>query len=175
SIKGWVKSEVKFSFEIDVTNLSDVELGALLWLLKLEPDCFHRLGGGKPLGFGSVRLEISDTDLRTGNQWQEFYTSLLNAQKLDQTQAMSTVKTFQEALELAYNSRFNQVSFIAAFLKSAQGFSKPIHYPRTTEAPDANVESFKWFVDYESQPKGMKLSLQPLAKDNGLRLQPKKP
>lgn len=177
SIKGWVKPEKKFSFEIDVINLSDVELGALLWLLKLEPDCFHRLGGGKPLGFGSVRLEISDTDLRTGNQWKEFYKSLLvvDTQKPNQTKALNTVEIFHEAIEAAYSKKFDQVSFIAAFLKSAQGFSNPIHYPRTTQAPDANIESFKWFVDNESQPKGMKLSLQSLAKDNGLLLQPKKP
>ncbi|NJR61344.1 MAG: TIGR03986 family CRISPR-associated RAMP protein [Cyanobacteria bacterium CRU_2_1] len=50
SIQAWVKENVVFKFEIDVTNLSSVELGALLWLLHLDEGQHHRLGGGKPLG-----------------------------------------------------------------------------------------------------------------------------
>ena len=46
SIQEWVKPEKDFQFEIDVINLSNVELGALLWLLTLPPYLFHRLGGG---------------------------------------------------------------------------------------------------------------------------------
>ena len=63
SIQGWVKTGTRFFLEIDVTNLSRVELGALLFLLTLPPGHHHRLGGGKPLGFGSVRLEIADPRL----------------------------------------------------------------------------------------------------------------
>jgi len=67
SMKNWVKEGVDFKFEIDVINLSEIELGALLYLLKLPEIHFHRLGGGKPLGFGSVRLDLIEekTDLRT--------------------------------------------------------------------------------------------------------------
>src|SRR5690606_25297203 len=35
SILGWVKPAAQFSFEIHVQNLSEVELGALFWLLEL--------------------------------------------------------------------------------------------------------------------------------------------
>ncbi|MGE4056658.1 MAG: TIGR03986 family CRISPR-associated RAMP protein, partial [Vicinamibacterales bacterium] len=66
SILGWVKAGAQFSFDLQVQNLSAVELGALLWLLELPADCFFRFGGGKPLGFGSVRLAIESCDLRTG-------------------------------------------------------------------------------------------------------------
>jgi CRISPR-associated protein (TIGR03986 family) len=56
-----VAPEVKFTFKIYFENLSDKELGALLWALTLpgEPDkqyC-HSLGMGKPLGLGAVKLE----------------------------------------------------------------------------------------------------------------------
>jgi len=78
SIQAWVKPNVTFSFNIDVTNLSDVELGALLWLLSLPEAHYHRLGGGKPLGFGSVKLAINwnETDLRKGEGWHKFYSCL---------------------------------------------------------------------------------------------------
>ena len=43
---------------------------------------------------------------------------------------------------------FNEVVFIRAFLRGAQGFDDklPIHYPRTTKVPNPEGESFKWFV-----------------------------
>lgn len=79
SIKEWVKPETKFQFEIDVINLSPIELGALLWLLSSPDVHYHRLGGAKPLGFGSVWLNVDweKTDLRIGKDWAEFYKSLI--------------------------------------------------------------------------------------------------
>lgn len=78
SITSWVKPQTIFEFDIDVTNLSSVELGALLWLLELPVNHFHRLGGGKPLGFGSVSLAVNweASDLRRGEDWRVFYNEL---------------------------------------------------------------------------------------------------
>ncbi|MBD5626452.1 MAG: TIGR03986 family CRISPR-associated RAMP protein [Desulfovibrio sp.] len=50
-------------FVIRVERLSDIELGCLLEALELKPDCRHKLGMGKPLGFGSVKLEIREARL----------------------------------------------------------------------------------------------------------------
>ena len=57
-----------FTFRIHFENLSDVELGALLWAVHpLQPDpdrplyLAHHLGMGKPLGMGSVHLTASLT------------------------------------------------------------------------------------------------------------------
>lgn len=48
-----------FTVTIRFENLSDVELGVLLWLVQKASDSQYRLklGMGKPLGMGSVRLE----------------------------------------------------------------------------------------------------------------------
>lgn len=65
SIKA-VKAEVAFEFTLRFENLSDVELGALLWVLKVAGDRRYRLslGMGKPRGFGAVaithRVMLSD-------------------------------------------------------------------------------------------------------------------
>lgn len=45
-----------FYGRIRFENLSDVELGALLFALDLPPECAHKIGMGKPLGLGSVRI-----------------------------------------------------------------------------------------------------------------------
>ncbi len=52
-----VKSGVKFEGKIRFVNLSPVELGALLFVLKLPEDHYHKLGMGKPLGLGSVKIK----------------------------------------------------------------------------------------------------------------------
>lgn len=55
----------RFSFDIDFENLSDWELGLLLWTLEL-PDVeqgAHHLGLGKPLGLGTVTLKIKRIEL----------------------------------------------------------------------------------------------------------------
>lgn len=169
SIKNWVKPETEFTFDIDITNLSNVELGALLWLLASPDIYYHRLGGAKPLGFGSVWLDIDwkNTDLRLGSDWRDFYQSLtlVAAQSVD---PLVTVKTYQEAIKEVYGSGsvFENLPFIAAFCHSSKGFdgNAAIHYPRSTPNPTPEGEAFKWFVvnDKSGTPSGRKLSLPDL-------------
>ena len=51
-----VKDGVKFSFRIYFESLTDVELGALLWVLNLPKGHCHKIGMGKPLGLGSITI-----------------------------------------------------------------------------------------------------------------------
>jgi hypothetical protein len=134
-----------------------VELGALLWLLCLDEQDpkkqghFLRLGGGKPLGFGSVKVEIKDTDLRTGTDWQAYYLTLDEISKPDQkTIRDRAVADYRQAVEKVNRNgkSFEQVEFIRAFLAAARGPARgPIHYPRVTSQPDPNGENFKWFSE----------------------------
>ncbi|VXD25831.1 conserved hypothetical protein [Planktothrix serta PCC 8927] len=87
-----IKKGVTFKFDVYFENLSDVELGALLWVLSLSSDksqqlvtgkknekyCFS-LGMGKPLGMGAVKIDynlhLSDrtsrySNLFDGDQWK---------------------------------------------------------------------------------------------------------
>lgn len=52
------KSEARFTLRVD--GVSGVELGALLTALELPQGHAHKLGLGKALGLGSVRLEVED-------------------------------------------------------------------------------------------------------------------
>ena len=47
-----------FRGTIHFKNLHRDELGLLLWALRLDGKSFHQLGGGKPYGFGRVKLNI---------------------------------------------------------------------------------------------------------------------
>ena len=187
SIQAWVKPESNFGFNIDVTNLSDVELGALLWLLSLPEGHFHRLGGGKPLGFGSISLTINweETDLRKGEGWCKFYSSLATIDDSASREAVTSIQTFKDTVVQVYGNGqpFEDVRFIKAFCCCAQGFNdnKPIHYPRKRQHPGQNPvpphpegKAFEWFGENErtGNPGGPKVSLPDLESDRGLPLLP---
>lgn len=54
-----IKPGVDFQFTVDFENLTNIELGALLWVLDIAQDEKYRLslGMGKPLGMGAVKIE----------------------------------------------------------------------------------------------------------------------
>ncbi|HZQ07112.1 MAG TPA: TIGR03986 family CRISPR-associated RAMP protein, partial [Anaerolineae bacterium] len=51
-----VRAGVSFKFRVHFENLSDAELGALLWVLDLPEGRSQSLGMGKPLGMGAVKI-----------------------------------------------------------------------------------------------------------------------
>lgn len=58
-----IDKESQFTFSVQFTNLEDIELQTLLYALVLEPNMRHKLGYGKPAGFGSVHFEITKLTL----------------------------------------------------------------------------------------------------------------
>ncbi len=71
-------TEGTFTFTVDFHNLTDYELGLLLYSLELEgkdSDLYHKLGMGKPLGLGSVKITVDGLDLIDR---EERYHSILN-------------------------------------------------------------------------------------------------
>ena len=49
----------EFQGTIRFDNLTDLELGLLLWSLRLEEGCFQTIGMGRPYGYGRMRPEIT--------------------------------------------------------------------------------------------------------------------
>ncbi len=90
-----IQSGVSFEFTIYFENLSDVELGALLWVLTLSVEDVEKvklldldskekyrlsLGMGKPLGMGAVMIEKYELSLneRYRNEPKQRYTQLFD-------------------------------------------------------------------------------------------------
>jgi len=51
-----VKSGIEFTGIIRFENLTEIELGALLFVLKLPDECCHKIGMAKPYGLGSIKI-----------------------------------------------------------------------------------------------------------------------
>ncbi|NUO10390.1 MAG: cold shock domain-containing protein [Candidatus Brocadia sp.] len=58
----------RFTFDVHFENLREWELGLLCYCLELEPGMGHKLGMGKPLGFGSVKIAIEKLQTFTVHQ-----------------------------------------------------------------------------------------------------------
>lgn len=157
SIRGWVRPGAAFEFTVDVTNLGDIEFGALLWLLQLPADHHHRLGYGKPLGFGSVQLDLvpDRTSVCRGHEWVKYYCDLSTSDGPageDPAVLSALGNRFVEAMP-------DRDLVVAAFQAAAIGDpTVAVHYPRTRPEgmdksvpvpPDPRGRSFTWFVENE--------------------------
>ena len=164
----------RFRFTVDFENLSSVELGALLWSLELregERQGYHRLGMAKPLGFGSVKIEIAALELLN---MEIRYQALENDGCTPDAMATKTqwVDAFRRAMEDAYEvprshfAKLINVNDLFALLGEPPDL--PIHYPRTSREPSAEGKNFEWFMGNNRGGRknpGPKLSL-PLAPDD---------
>lgn len=154
SVTAWVKPGTVFCTTLHVTNLSRVEAGALLWLLSLPEGHYHRLGGGKPLGFGSVHIRITSCALHDGEQIARTYVSF-GREQAAALDGRHLVEEYQRAVcGSRKDRRFEDVPFIRAFLAAAKGSGLPVRYPRATETPDSAGKQFKWFVENEKMEAG---------------------
>jgi CRISPR-associated protein (TIGR03986 family) len=177
--KGIQKTGTQFKCNIDFNNLADVELGALLWSLQLDGG-FHRLGYAKPLGFGSVQIEISSIELF--NPQARYETPGSSAGWSDYTgQEMKRLKDglaslFKSTISKAYNaSLFDDlvnIKDIKTILNEPK-INLPIHYPRSSIKPSKDGRNYEWFMGnkrrvYKALPLPGKNGLPIIDKDGNL-------
>lgn len=141
----------KFVFTIDFENLASVELGALLWSLQLNENTSHRLGLGKPLGFGSVKITVKKAMLtepktRYGENWLKENNIL--KENLLQNWIHQQIEAFTNATSRAYNLAFEELLHVQDILAllSDPNPDLPIHYPRSQHSPSPDGKNFEWFM-----------------------------
>jgi CRISPR-associated protein (TIGR03986 family) len=93
-----VKAGVRFRFRVHFENLRDYELGALAWALTLPDQAgksyCHKLGMGKPLGMGAVKLTAR---LHLTNR-KDRYTHLFAGDQFADGAAEADTKTLKKLL-----------------------------------------------------------------------------
>jgi CRISPR-associated protein (TIGR03986 family) len=167
TVRGVQEEGSVFEFELSFENLASVELGALLWTLELEAGMNHRLGYGKPLGFGSARVEIQGLKLLNT---ATCYASLSASQWVNGLAYKDEwIGEFKAAMKERFGQVFKQLPNVADLEQlMREPPALPIHYPRPTPRPHPDGKNYEWFVGNKQSGKrsGPKLVL-PKATDEG--------
>lgn len=152
-----LKEGIKFKFKVRFENLSDKELGALIWVFNIASDDNIRLkiGMGKPLGFGAIKIRA---DLKTCDL-SERYNSLLNSTKWSGTPeinhglATRALQAFQELMTDELGKNFNEHPRIRALLTMLQWPGPDPDWTRymEIERPDPNEKRGKK-NEYKERP-----------------------
>lgn len=176
----------RFTFTVNFENLAPVELGALLWTLTLGGEGYHRLGYGKPLGLGSVQIEVGELSLLDS---QTRYQSLDNSswhKQLSHEEQQQLICLFQESFVRPYASDkliayaedrgvsawqaiFKQMPHVQDILTilGRTPPDLPVHYPYS---PDPRSKGqFEWFVG-NTRLHGPRKELSLATEDEGLPL-----
>lgn len=147
TIRDALKPGATFKFTIEFENLAPVEFGALLWSIEMENDMFHKIGLGKPLGFGSVKLSIINiSTLNVKERYASFSNNGWNA--IDDLEKIKGIfiSKFRDSMKIKYSKNFNELDNIMDLKVILSENASNVHYPRTSEEPNTEGKNFKWFV-----------------------------
>jgi len=171
----WVPVGATFECDVQVEDLTDDELGALLFVLRGRdgeswPARMHKLGGGKPLGFGSVTIEVVSAGVRTGAAWRDYFALTDEVSEGDE---LLDEKTMDRLAGRVVAAGGRHLDGYEAYLK---GFppGTPVHYPADPDQPDSDENRYAWFVNNRNGRRGysgQRRALGELSDDyRGLRL-----
>jgi hypothetical protein len=136
-----VRSTVCFRFDVHFDNLSDRELGLLLYALRPDEAFRHKLGMGKAIGLGKVRIDIQSLDL-------------IDRQKRYTAEALLEATARFSPCDEVDIQRFRDsfvpdplVGFAIKWLGNP-AVAHPVHYPTAiNQGAYSEKELFKWFVN----------------------------
>ena len=123
-----VKPNTKFAGRIRFENLSKVELGALLFVLDLPEGCLHKLGMGKPIGLGSVKitpeLHLSDRNKRYEDlffEWEKEPEKKDNLSEFKKAFEQHVLREIGDKADSLWNTgRLNELKTMLDFEKGRQ-------------------------------------------------------
>lgn len=128
-----------FEFEVRFRNLSKFDLGLLLYCLSLEDDLRHKLGMGKPIGFGTVRIEIKSLfiDEIPFQKYKTFDFTLPDVKEKQQEYK----DYFKDQVKVLTGRDFNSFRNIAAIktLLATTQMTKTLAYP--------SPKGYKWYME----------------------------
>ena len=134
-----VKRGAVFNFYLDFENLSNIELGALLYALRPTDEFRHKIGLGKPIGLGKVKIEISK--LLTIDREIRYSSSGLLGKRFAEKDL-----TFINDLKANFRAINTDICDVLETLGDPQLLSAKVHYPKVLGKTDEE-ENFKWFVE----------------------------
>jgi len=128
-----------FKFWVHFRNLSKAELGLLLYSLVLEDNLRHKLGLGKPLGFGTVKVECLSLKVSRDG---ERYTTLETSDQEETGNLSLYVGAFHQAVEKLLEKKFDD-------LENVQKLKKILDPRQAPRNPSYPPDGFRWYRDHK--------------------------
>ncbi|AEB10596.1 TIGR03986 family type III CRISPR-associated RAMP protein [Desulfobacca acetoxidans] len=141
-----LKSNNTFKFRVNFRNLSEIELGLLLYCLVLEDNLRHKLGLARAVGFGTVKITCQSLQLY---QDGDRYSSLETTPQDATTDLQTYIDAFKAAVATSNDEAkpFDELSNIQKLKKVLD----PSQVPANPDYP-----GFQWYVHNRN------VSLKPL-------------
>jgi len=162
-----------FYFHIDFENLSKRELGLICYSLAPASDFHHKIGMGKPLGLGTIRIEpvgifFVDRQKRYGadsvfamryhavsvedrwcqsplsDQWKPLYPKEFRAACTPQFRDAAGYPRFSK-LRDGFQATVDEAIRAAIERLGSLNVEYEVHYPRQHHQQDSEGEQYRWF------------------------------
>ncbi len=145
-----IEAKQSFYFHIDFENLTSAELTLVRTSLSPDPNFRHRLGLGKPLGLGSIRVNIEKTDFHC--PIARYNLSALNSNSLN-PDPIQPAHDDNNDTSLIDDDTLQILITIGRIGKhSALKPGIPVRYPFTNN-PDNEEKLYEWYKENEKQGK----------------------
>lgn len=136
-------SQTAFHFKAHFHNLTDFELGLLLYALKLEGNMRHKLGMAKNLGFGTVKIDVQNLSI---DNMTEKYSSLdLNYRKEKTPEEIDKyIKGFQTKI-----ANFDNLVAV----QDLRRILDPTRAPENLGYPEeSDGKNYRWYMENKNEP-----------------------
>ncbi len=149
-----VKKERTFSFHVDFENLDQWELGMLCYSLKPAENFLHKIGMGKPIGLGSVEIQVEKIEyINRLKRYSE--DDLFNSDHRYHTENDPNFETLRNAFKTWAQEKIPDIIHALELLGNRDAVKYRVHTPLTMDQRGAaeEKETFKWFVNNEKNDK----------------------
>ena len=138
----FLEPEQNFEFEVTFKDLTDEELGILIYSLELEQDLLHKFGKAKAFGLGSCEIKITDCLLESSEKYSSFIKAY---EKIDKEKYLKIAK---DKYKLDTTER-KEIKELKVILKSTNNldFKKSSYPEETGRLPGANTVN--WFMNHK--------------------------
>lgn len=164
--------DLMFDFHIDFDNLTKWELGLLCYAVRPMPDYRHKIGMGKPLGLGTVRIDpienIEIVDRKTRYSMKGFEAERFSTDYLSFCDMRKIFTTGKDGDKRICNGIDGDIKNALRLLgtPSKKFITAPVHTPQVTGI-DLETDTYKWFVanDDKNLPPDNREFLVPIDKN----------
>uniref|UniRef100_A0A7C4RQP4 TIGR03986 family CRISPR-associated RAMP protein n=1 Tax=Desulfatirhabdium butyrativorans TaxID=340467 RepID=A0A7C4RQP4_9BACT len=142
-----VKQGVVFNGKIRFENLTDIELGALLSSLRLQEGCNHKLGMGKPLGLGSIKVDWKLHHVDRADRYNCWERSGVTA-----NDGGEFIKVFEKAMIEHARNTGEKIDESVSGLKKISRLQALFHLLKWTGKPKFSETAYMTLEKFRSRP-----------------------